>query len=296
MRGRPGLKALLGAALLAAWAGVVHLAHLAAVAQDSVPDADRALFIPDGKSLRHFVLGQQTTVADLYWLKFIQYLGGTTGAQPQMLPLARLITDLDPEYAYAYMAPGLVLASKRRFGESNEILEKGWNSVQSRWEIPFYLAFNYWYELGDWEKGAEWLKRAVSVPGRPPYLAVLVPRLLATAGDMDSAIAFVRTMAEQAPNEQSRKEFEHKLGQFVLERDLQRLEAAIETYRVREGRLPWALGELGEVLLGSLSLPADAYGYEPTTGKVSCSRLEKRLKVNIPKNLTAQPFDARSAP
>jgi tetratricopeptide (TPR) repeat protein len=185
-------------ALLVAVAAVVHLTHRwgAALEREQDKDTDQVIFIPDGKALRYFALGQQTTLADLYWLKLIQYLGGVEGAQPKILGLANLVTDLDPEYSYAYMASGLVLAAKKRLVESNEILEKGAANAPWRWEIPFYLGFNYWYELGDWEKGAYWLKRAVQIPGRPPYLPVLVPRLLATAGDVDAVIVFVKAMAE----------------------------------------------------------------------------------------------------
>ncbi|MBI5548199.1 MAG: hypothetical protein HY901_30325 [Deltaproteobacteria bacterium] len=257
-----------------------HLAHFeAARGGQAANDFAGELYVPDGEGLRHLVPGNRTALADLYWLKLIQYLAVANEPQPAVLPLLCLITNLDPEYGYAYVVGGLVLAAKGRLDQSDEILSKGLKNAPTRWEIPFHLAFNAWYERQDHAAGAAWLRLAVDVPGRPEYLPSLVARLLATAGDVDAAIDFSKAMASQAPNDATRKQYHHKVGQLILERDLQCLERAIASFQEEEGRLPEGLKELPVEALTGLSQPLAVFEYDPTTGQVSTSLQEKRFKV-----------------
>lgn len=244
---------------------------------------DEQVFVPDGKVLRHFVLGQQTSAADFYWLKLVQYLGEPAGDPSRKIhALANLITDLDPEYGYAYMAPSLVLGMRKRFDEANQLLEKGIRAGVERWELPFYLGFNRWYEQSDFEGAAKWLGIASRAPGRPPWLPILVTRLLSTAGDVNSAIDFVRAMAEQAPNDAVRDDYTKKIAQLVLERDVQQLEAAVEAFKAREGGIPWGFSELPPAVIAGLTNPIEQYRYDPVDGKVECPALERRFKIKRP--------------
>lgn len=247
---------------------------------------DPVQYVPDGKFLRHFALGQPTTLADFYWLKIVQYIGGVQGAQPNLFPLANLITDLDPEYGYAYLAPAMVINSKKRFEEANKLLLKGIENKVPRWDIPFHLAFNYWYEQRDYERGAYYLRYAVQQPNHPEWLPVLVGRLLTTAGNVDSAIEFVQAMLEQAPDEKTRKDFEHKLTQFRFERDVQLLERAVAGFKKATGGLPWSFEELDPRIFGLLGHDRSLFSFDPGTGVVSCSRLERRWSVNRPGEIT----------
>ncbi|MGC4122304.1 MAG: tetratricopeptide repeat protein [Myxococcales bacterium] len=262
-----------------------HRLHASAASASPSDSGDSVLYLPNGTFLRHFSLGQPTTLADFYWLKLVQYIGGVQGPQPHLFPLANLITDLDPEYGYAYLAPAMVISSKKRFEEANELLLKGVENNVPRWEIPFNLAFNYWYELQDYERGAKYLKLAVAVPGRPEWLPVLVGRLLATAGNVDSAIQFVQAMLEQAPDEKTRADLEHKVVQFRYERDVQLLEKAVAEFQRIRGGLPWGFAELDSRLFGLLLHDSSEFEYDPATGEVTCRKLERRWKVKRPSEI-----------
>jgi len=251
-----------------------HFLHLGA-ASLATDDDDTRVFVPDGKMLRHFVAGQTTTVADYYWLKLVMVLGGRDGPQPKILPLAHAITDLDPEYGYAYIAAGLALSNKKRLDQSIEILTKGAENAQ-RWEIPFYLAYNYWYEKRDIKTGAYWLRRASTIPGHPVYIEQLAARLYANAGDVDSALEFVETMHSQAPSDTARLDYEKRIVELKIERDLQVLERAIASYKAATGGFPLGLAQLPPI---ALSQPPDTYQYDPLSGAVSNRLLAKRLNV-----------------
>ncbi len=266
-------------------AGTAHFFHIhssRSASREIAITNEVRLFIPDGKSIRHFCLGQRTTLADLFWLKLVQYLGTPEAYRKglhQLLPLAHLITDLDPEYGYAYMAAGLVLNSKKRVVESNEILEKGAQN-SSRWEIPFYLAFNYWYELKDYIQGAHWLKKAALVPGRPTYITGLVQRLYSQAGTLDMAKQFTKAMLEETPSEEHRAELLQRLKELDIEEDLQKIERALAIFEKDKGRPAWSLEELIGIAPPHL-LPFSPYHhslqYDPLTQEVKSPLLEKRF-------------------
>src|SRR5690606_31785146 len=151
-------------------AGATHLIHLHAVdeAASELSADTPILLLPDADVVRWLSLGQRTTAADLYFLRLVQYVGNAVAAEagwPQLLALGELITDLDPEFGYAYEATGILLSSRNRPEESNRILKKGFDAVPLRWQLPFFASYNHWYLLDDLEGGAELLLRAARIPG-----------------------------------------------------------------------------------------------------------------------------------
>jgi tetratricopeptide (TPR) repeat protein len=275
--------------LTATWvlvAGVLattHWAHLVTVGLAQTAETESRFFLPDGPALRRFSLRQETSLADLYWLRLVQYIGTPEHHQqklPQLYPLANLVTDLDPRYAYAYLAPGMLLSTTGRIQESNHLLEKGVSNAPWRWEIPFYLSFNHWYELRNLEEGARWLKVAATVKGAPPWIGTLINRLYSSAGQIDLAIGYTKQMYEQAISEGQRADLGRRLEDLDTERTLQQLEAACATFRERFGRPPWTLKELVGTVLERL--PEGPFEIDPLDGEPATFLLQKRIRLNRP--------------
>jgi tetratricopeptide (TPR) repeat protein len=249
------LKRLRFAALLVAAGAATHLFHSASLERDPAETNEVHLYLPSGSFLRQCSLGQRTTLSDLYWLKLVQYLGTSEASAagfPQLLALAHVVTDLDLRYGYPYMVAGLVLGVKHRVDESNEILEKGFRNAPDRWEIPFYLAFNYWYERGDLVTGAAWLERSARIPGRPELVPGLARTLYSDAGQVDTAIRFTAELLRQAPTEEERAALEQRLQDLRVEKDLRALEDALATFETREGRPAYSLDELVGTVMPAL--------------------------------------------
>jgi hypothetical protein len=105
--------------------------------------------VPSGEAVRAVALGHRTFLSDLYWLATVQYIGEPKADQrgwEKLLPLADLVTDLDPRHGYAYQTAGIVLSAAGRLEESDRILQKGirraapprtrsrcWRSFAARW-------------------------------------------------------------------------------------------------------------------------------------------------------------------
>lgn len=280
------IKLVLLAALLPVVAVTTHFAHLQA---DGIGDESfgelPTFVIPDSQVVRWMALGQTTTAADLFFLRLVQYVGTTAASDagwPQILPLAELITDLDPDYGYAYEAAGILLSSKQRADESISILEKGMLNQPDRWQLPFFAAYNHWYLLEDYSAGADLLLRVALIPGSPRWVSELASRLYSSAGQIDVGLAYVEAMlASELPTEISDKLALRKY-ELLIERDLQSLEDAIVRYHNRVGYNPGLLAELvGEEIAALPAAPDGShYTYDAATGKVSSHRLERRLQVN----------------
>jgi len=249
--------------------------------------------LPDGKQLRRVLLQQETTLADIYWFKLIQYLGtpqNYDAGVPALYSLADFVTDLDPRYGYAYIGPGLVLSAHKRFDESNRLLEKGVPNSQ-RWEIPFYLSFNYWFELKDLEKGAAWMEVTSRTKGSPPWVLQLLHRLYSSAGQIELGIRFTETMIQSAASERDRDHFRRRLEDLRAEQALQFLEKACDEYQRRFGRPPWELKELEGTILQRL--PDGPFEISPFDGRPATFLLEKRIKLGTLNDIqvTATPLE-----
>ncbi len=83
--------------------------------------------VPSGRAARIVALGNRTFLSDMYWLATVQYVGEARADErgwEKLLPLADLVTDLDPRHGYAYQTAGIVLSAVGRLDESDRILLK----------------------------------------------------------------------------------------------------------------------------------------------------------------------------
>lgn len=234
-------------------------------------------YLPSGPAARVAALGHRTLLSDLYWLQTVQYVGDPRGDErgfEKLLPLVDLVTDLDPRHGYAYQAAGIVLSAAGRLEESNRILEKGMAKGPPYWTFPYYLSFNHWFYLGDYEKGAHYARLAAKAPGASPNISHLALSLSSKAGTPDDAIAVLEELRATVQDELTASRLDEQVKLALLERDAQRLEVAVERFRAAQGRDPFALEEL--VVAGLVAaLPDDPFGgeyrWDPVARKVHSS-------------------------
>lgn len=252
----------------------------------ATPKLQRFMYLPQGQYLRVAALGYEQVVADLLWIQAIQAMGERKVSEEAGHWIYRaldVITDLDPTFVHVYEVGGIALATLvTHIDESNRILEKGMRYNPAVWRLPFYLGFNYYFELHDDQKAADYIARASRLPGASAYLAPFAARLYVAARDPQDAIDFLAQMYAQTTNENVKRVLEQRLKEVVVERDLQLLEEAIGRYGKLYGRAPQRLEDLvGPDLLQEL--PHEPFGgrylYDPQTQSVRSSVMKERLKV-----------------
>jgi tetratricopeptide (TPR) repeat protein len=244
--------------------------------------------LPGAEYLKPALLGYHHIAADLLWLRLVQVLGKRANTPEEyewLYHALDVITGLDLQFDYAYQVGGVVLAEyAHRVDLSNRLLEKGLPANPSVWQIPFYLGFNHFFYLQDFEKAAEYIGRASRLEGRAAYLPRLAARLYAQAGDPESALDFLAAMWKQTDDNQFKQALEIRMKEVIIERDIRALEAAVVHHARREGKRPTHLSQL--VTRGVLpALPEEPFGGEyrlNRNGTIISSTHPERLQVYRP--------------
>jgi tetratricopeptide (TPR) repeat protein len=291
-------QVLLGVAGILLLAGVGFLQGELDLRQDRIAVQIEGLAqLPKGEYLKPALLGYHHLGADILWLRLVQVIGKKRNSEDEyewMYHALDVITTLDPQYAYAYYAGGVILGDlANRPDLSNRLLEKGVNANPEVWNIPFLLGYNYYFLLGDPAKGAEYIMKAASLPDGPSYLPGLATRMAAEAGSPETALAFLEARLRETQDPEMREVLAYRMKEVIIERDLRMLESAVEAYRTQHRALPATLTDL--VKAGALTiLPEEPFGgsyrLDPKTGVVSSSTHPERLRTFFKRKQTTYSF------
>jgi hypothetical protein len=247
---------------------------------------EQLMYLPDGEYLKVASLGHRELVGDMLWLQAIQVMAGKTVSDEAGRWLYRafdIITTLDPQFVRAYEAGALALTTFVVLpDESNRLLMKGIQHNPDEWKLPFYVGINYYFELYDDAKAAEYIAQASRLPGAPIGLVPMAANLFAAAKSPQQAVDILAMAYQNTTDESARQLLEIRLKMMLTERDLVVLEHAIGRYQSIHHRYPGRLEDL--VAVGLLSrLPEEPAGgrylYDPITGAVSSSEMHERPKL-----------------
>ncbi|OGQ92830.1 MAG: hypothetical protein A2284_03260 [Deltaproteobacteria bacterium RIFOXYA12_FULL_61_11] len=226
--------------------------------RDAVSVRHQTLFVvPRATVAKALALGHHGLLADASWIKVVLYAADIMLENQDvrwMQPLLELVTELDPTWANIYIWGGASfiyngkLITEEMVRLSNWILEKGAARVPDNWEIPFMLAINYYLELRDFERAADWMVRAAEIPGAPVRYKTLAARWLKEVGRRDAAVGLLTTELIRAQaDSMSDKQVEAKLLQRLVQYNennpdlLERSRALGERYRTEFPYLPFGL-------------------------------------------------------
>lgn len=247
-------------------------------------------WLPRGDQLRVAGLGQRLVLSDYYWLKLVQYVGENFLARDQhweaLLPLADLVTDLDPRHGYAYQISGSNLAGlAHRYADAEKILLKGIRALPDRWALYFVHATNKFLYEGDYVTAAVYARKAADV-GHRPHLALLAANLALVANRDDEYAATEQFLAEslrQVETPELRSQLEQRLVKVRTYQVLSRLERAAADLAA-QGRVPLTVAELA-LAAGFAGVPEDPSGgrfvWDPTTREVRSTVLGLRRPLRI---------------
>jgi hypothetical protein len=254
--------------------------------QKKKENSDEFFYVPSGEFLKVASLGYNKMLADLYWLKALQHIGDNeweSAGYPHLFPILDLVTDLDPQFEYAYEVGGVVLSVYTdRIAESNKLLKKGVSQDLQAWELPFYLGFNHFYYMEDYEKAAFYMSKAAKTPNRPAYVPRLAARLYVEAGSANTALDFLISVKESTKDERVKEELDRKIKEVAVERDIVFLENAIKQYKKRYYKAPQKLDYLlSKGILDRLPVePLGGYYFlDSETGEVKSSTIKERMRL-----------------
>jgi tetratricopeptide (TPR) repeat protein len=243
---------------------------------------ESVLYVRSGDAVRRMALSFTPLVADVYWVRAVQYYGGTRLSQSPtkrydlLYPLLDITTSLDPRFNIAYRFGSIFLAESYPGGAGRPdlavaLLEKGFRANPARWQYLQDIGFVYYWWAGDYKEAATWFAKAADVPGAPWWLRSLAATTLIKGGDRRSSRVLWQSLRDTADNEWLRNNATLRLAQLDALDAIDRLTAIVAAFKARTGELPASWDTLVRArMLRSLPLdPTGApYVLNPATGAV----------------------------
>ena len=148
--------------------------------------------LPEAEQLKRFTLGFDKMIADLM---FVDVVANTTWSEKRpefvewVYQMGAAVTELHPQYKFVYYAIGSYLSFyKDQIQLSNAIFEKGAKAFPDDFAMPFYIAYNYYWELGQKENAGPYFAQACECPNAPPHMCTMGANLM-LEGQVDPVAA-----------------------------------------------------------------------------------------------------------
>jgi hypothetical protein len=262
---------------------------------DTGPDPD-LLYFNSPPVLKKMALGYDSLLADIYWLRTIQYFGDRREADKRTVRFKNLstfldiTTTLDPDLIDAYRNGYIYLSEEEPVGagqpeEAIRLLDKGIQAHPDLYELRLDKGFAYYWFFGDFRKAGEIWLEASRRPESPEWMEVLAAAAFSQGGSMDIA----RTLWKRQYDESTRKDIKenarNRLLSLQVAEDLWTLEYRLGVYLQENGKYPRSLDALsspGGRKITTVDPLGTPYDYDPGTGVVKLSAQTKVRYVPIP--------------
>lgn len=211
------------------------------------------LLVPSGEVLGKIALSFDAVLADVYWIRALQYYGstkleqGTEKSYRLLYPLLDIATTLDPQFNIAYRFGAIFLTEAYPNGPGRPdqavlLLEKGIAANPKKWQYLVDIGFVYYWWLHDYQAAAAWFRRAGEIDGAPWYLESLAANTLALGGDRQASRFIWQQIYESADNDWLRGEARRRLVQLDALDQIDHLLALVGQHAASAGAVPtsWA--------------------------------------------------------
>lgn len=242
------------------------------------------MWIRSGALARRLALGFDNLAADIYWIRAVVYFGGKRQDNreknfDQLFPLLDLVTELDPHFRVAYRFGAIFLSEAYPGGagrpdQAVQLLQKGLEKEPRRWEYAADIGFVHYWWSRDYDRAAEWFKRAGEIPGGAEWLPSLAAMTLAEGGNRASSRKLWTEIRDHTEFEWIRDSADRRLLQLDAMDAIDELNRNTQDFIARRGKPPASWRELA-VDQRWRGLPIDPggtpYDLDPATGAVTLS-------------------------
>jgi len=206
------------------------------------------LYLPGERGLKFLSFGYQNILSDLLWFKTVSYFGKHYASDRDytwLKHMCKIVSTLDPRKQHVYEFCSTMLAWEVGNPKAGiEFLSAAIAQFPRNWHLYFLRGFNYLFFLDDPQAAQNDFVKAASLPNAEPIAARLAAKSMIDTSDPETAISFLAQMISRAKEPAQRKALEKRLKEAAYERDLRRLEGALEIFATRQGRRAASLEEL----------------------------------------------------
>jgi hypothetical protein len=179
---------------------------------------EELMYFPSGRFLKQASLGHESTLADLIWLRAIQYYGEhrLTDRKYDMIGhIFDVLTTLDPQFVHAYVFGSLVLAQDAGMpDEGLLLLRKGMRHNPKDWYLAFETGFIYYIVLRDYENAGRYFALSSRLPEAPEFTFRFAAFVEERAGHAETALQLWEEAAGMTENARIKEMAEEKVEEL----------------------------------------------------------------------------------
>jgi hypothetical protein len=261
---------------------------------ESRPDRNRPdpdlLFFSSPELVKRMSLGYDALLADIYWMRAIQYYGRREEAAKRpvryknLAALLDVTTTLDPHLMDAYRAGSAFLSEPDPIGagqpmEGIKLIDKGIRFHPHEWRLFFDKGFIYYIYLKDFKAAGEVWLAASRLASAPPWMESLAAITLSKGGQLEVAAYLWQRQYEQATRADVRENARNNLIGIQAIKDIRTIEMLVKEYRDKNGFFPGSLQNLPDRNFNALDPLGAPYRYDPNTGAVGLSPESKVKRI-----------------
>lgn len=221
---------------------------------------EEALYINSGKTLKRASLGFDGLIADLYWLRTIQYFGGksqqikgdlnignvTEWKLNLLEPLINITTELDPNYVSAYRFGSLFLPDLNP-ESAIKLAQRAIADNPADWRLQQDLGFIFW-KLKRYQEASEAYLQGSRLPDAPKWMEQMAAIMRANGGDRETAKQMFFRIHETTDDPTVKKTSLSRLQSYQAEDEVTFLNRLLAGYREQKGSCPASLPNLIRML------------------------------------------------
>jgi hypothetical protein len=248
------------------------------------PVRDYWLTLWPGEKVKMLSTTFRGVMADIYWLRTVQYYGGQRAysAHPNfepLLPLTDITTTLDPRFEIAYRYGAIFLSEAPPHGAGNPqaglaLLAKGVAQNPDSWRLRWDMGTLEFFSLRDPKRAAATLLEAATIQGAPFWLETVAAAMLGEGGERDVARQIWKRM-QQDTYGALKDNATYQLRRLDALDEVEAVQRLVSAFRASRGRTPETLEELRAAGLVA-QVPTDPSGvpfdYDPRMGLVTIGK------------------------
>jgi hypothetical protein len=245
-------------------------------------EANRVEVIPVASTMKALSFGFDNIVADIYWLKEIQYIGKHLETDKRFSDLyfmTDFITDMDNHFIAPYYISAFILASDERNPiQARKLLDKGIENNPTDYILMNQSGFIAYYYIKNSLLAADYYEKAGNAPNAPKeYYQTLVKNLRGKGLDRSAEIALMQDAYDNAKDPITKKMIAYRITLYVITANLDDINRALYMYHQKYNKYPADLNELVSKRYLRL-MPQDPrgfdYKYDNVNGLASTQKLE----------------------
>ena len=232
---------------------------------------EELMYFPTGNLLKKLVMGYDEIVADLVWLRMIQYYGHHRQSDKRFDYLGHILdvlTDLDPRFVHAYTFGALLLTDDANNpARGLAILEKGAVHNRLDWRLPFMSGFINYVFLENHDGAGRFFAASSSLPGAPDFVKRFAAFMQERTGDVDYSLQLWLSLYDNTENEYERV----SALRYIQRIHVRKLTELVGRFKEATGNYPGDLSELLRIgLLDALPTSPDGshYGFDRESGRI----------------------------